>query len=227
MTVSTTGKFSKGVEGSVSVNFSESGGDNCSNRCKMKGAGCYSEVMEAMRPNVKQAGIKRRKLGPVQLANKAAMALKFVRSPWIRFSVSGSLPMIATANKAKGFKAAFQNLVLECLKTGAKLHIPCETKEKTEFYQKWVSEVAPKVIVRESCQSENRLFKSELPNSFVVGKTGDKKPAKMAVANRIITRLRNKGKKAILCPAIVSNSKCGQCTACSNPNVNTVVYLKH
>ena len=221
------GTFSKGVEGSISINWSESGGENCSDRCKMKGAGCYAETSEAMRPNIKQSGIKKRKLGPVQLANMAIVKLRMIRSPWIRFSVFGSLPMPGQAEKSKGFKKAFQNLILESLKTGAKLHIPAETKAKAEFYQNWVNEVAPEVVVRESCQTESGVLASKIPNSFVVGENGDKKAEKLESAKKLIDKLRKQGKSVVSCPAIVRNSKCGKCTACSDSRVDTVVYLKH
>lgn len=225
--MSVIGSFSKGVYGSVSINFSESGGKNCSNKCKMKGAGCYAETLERVRPVVKRAGMKRRKVGPVQVANQATLELRLRRTPWVRFSVLGSLPMIAEANKAKGFEVAFKNLIKEAKNAGAKIHIPAESPEKTQFYQKWVSKACSETIVRESCQSERRLIESENPNSFVVGKNGESKEKKLQKARKVIEKLRKKGKKVVNCPAIVSNSKCGQCTACSNKKVDTIIYLKH
>jgi len=230
------GTFGKGVEGSKSINFSDSASENCSNRCKLKNNGCYAERIEKIYSAAKKSGISKKKLGPVQICNKAITELRYSRNiPWVRFSVLGSLPMIAKANKAKGFKESFNNLLSEIElavegNTLERVHIPVETKEKAEYYQKLSNNRA---TIRQSCQSLEQVFETSGHRSGVVGEKGTPMKERIQKCHEVAKKLREKGNKTVVCGAVrEKNYKgrktgCGECKACGSRAVDVVLYPLH
>ncbi len=226
------GTFSKGVPGAVALNFSESASAWCSDGCKLKGAGCYAERLEQMRPNVKGAGVRRRRLGFVQQANAFTAALRCLRScgvrcPWLRFSAFGAVPKPGQFRKFKGAETAFLALADELAEHragGAGVHFPVESKGKADFYQALVGD---RFTVRESVQSSRAFVSRPGAVSYCVGGAGESRAAKLERGRELIQqREAATGRRSIFCPAITSDSKCGKCRACDSPAVD-VVYLRH
>ena len=215
----------KFVPNSLGVSFSNSADENCDKRCKLiNDCNCYAKRVETRRPVVQLATTKARRTHPTIICNQAILWLKLRRiCPWFRVSVFGSLPHVSVARRSKGFREAFRAMVGEAKSIGAKIHIPVESSLKAKYYQAIVGNMA---VVRESVQSERRFINHIAPISYVVGTNGDKKRDKLIKAKQLIKKRYEKtGRRAILCPAIISNSKCGKCIACS-VDVD-VIYLKH
>jgi hypothetical protein len=234
------GKFTKGNATAISANFSESGGENCDDGCKLKatkaseaGGMCYARKIEKIYPNVKQAGIEKRKLSPTQICNALTLEARKIRNVWVRFSVLGSLPMQAKAEQTKGFKKAFQLLVKEIEASQSKIHLPIEEKTKAEFYQGLVNEVSDNVVVRESCQSLESLKTSENHRSYVIGTKGTPMLKRINEAKQLAAELRESGESSVVCAAIKPRNhkgrkvKCGDCTACAEKSVKVVLYPLH
>jgi len=234
------GDFTKGNATAVSANFSESGGENCDDGCKLKatksedaGGMCYARKIEKIYPNVKQAGIAKRKLSPTQIANALILEVRKIRNVWVRFSVLGSLPMEAKARETRGFEKAFKLLVSEIESSGSDIHLPIEEKSKAEYYQNLINEVSDKVVVRESCQSLESLKTSENNRSYVIGTKGTPMKKRIAEANELARELREAGETTVVCGAIKPRNykgrklKCGNCTACAEKMVKVVLYPLH
>lgn len=233
------GRFSKGNENSYSANFSESGGENCSDRCRLKkrttddNGMCYAVKIEKIYPNVKAANVAKRKLSPTQICNKIRLQIRSLRNFWLRFSALGSLPMIAKAKRTHGFESAFKSLIVEAEQAGAKIHLPIEETKKAAYYQDLISEVSGKTVVRESCQSKHRLMRAKNHRSFVVGDKGTPMSQRIDESRKLAADLRAKGESAVVCPAIKPRNhtgrkaKCGDCTACSQSDVKVVIYPLH
>lgn len=227
------GQFSKGNAQSYSANFSESGGLNCSNQCKLKGNGCYAIKVEKLYKNAKDAGVKKRKLGPVQVCNAIRLELRNIRNIWLRFSVLGSLPMVAVAKKTKGFETAFKAMLSEARNAGCKIHMPVETRQKQSYYQSLASEVSPDIVVRESCQNEKRATTANNHRSFVIGKIGVPMVERIKQCREFARKIRANGESCIVCPAVKPRNfqgkkvKCGDCVSCSDKRVKVVIYPLH
>ena len=54
------GEFSKGISGSVSINFARSAGPNCDQQCPHLGHDCYAETLE-QRPDRQELANKLRR----------------------------------------------------------------------------------------------------------------------------------------------------------------------
>lgn len=227
------GSFGKGNDNSYSANFGESGGVNCSNQCKLKGDSCYAERLEGIYPAAKKAGIRKRKLGPVQICNGIRMELRNLRNIWLRFSVLGSLPMPAIAKKSKGFEPAFKAMLTEARAANAKIHMPVETKQKQAYYQALAAEVSDEIVVRESCQTDKRMFEAKNHRSRVVGTKGTPMADRIKECHEVAKKIRKGNESCIVCPAVKPRnytgkpSKCGDCKACSDKNVKVVLYPLH
>ena len=87
------GTFGKGIQGSVTVNFSQSGGEHCDDSCSLKGNGCYACTTERMKPSINVNLIRKESNKEnylAVLASEKAIA-KLSNAPWVRFSAFGSI----------------------------------------------------------------------------------------------------------------------------------------
>ena len=231
MIKSVLGTFSKGLSGvSYSINFSESGGVNCSDRCPHKGESCYAERVEKLYPSAKKSGLAKRKLGATQILNRATLEIRNLRNCWFRVSVLGSLPKISQAKKEKGFEAAFRNFLKAVIESGSKIHIPVEDWQKATFYSKLAEGLA---VVRESCFTRERVKKTTNAASMVIGVKGTPMAQRITECREFAKELRELGKTAVVCGAVKPRNwtgrktKCGDCTACSEKTVDVVLYPLH
>lgn len=141
--------------------------------------------------------------------------------------------MPATVKNNKGFKQAFQGMLKEAVSANAKIHMPVESKQKHEFYQQLASEVSPEIVVRESCQSDTRMFKAKNHRSRVIGEKGTPMVDRIKHCHEIAKEIRKGGETAIVCPAVKPRNyagkptKCGDCRACSSKSVKLVIYPLH
>ena len=248
--------FQKGVDLSVSLNWSASGGANCSTACrlhhastsKQKIGGCYAITNESMRPAVRESAEKKSRLSPLEIIGKAyiqlgelftELELQGLRLVWFRFSSVGSVPrksQIPIAQR-KRFETLLRMLVQALVSKGVKIHFPVESRSKRDYYQGIVGDLC---VVRLSLQSRKAEVTEEAACSFVVGEEIRLHNSKSVKRDRIklareraSERYKKTGRKTIVCPAIVSTFQkrpkkiqCGKCDACERKNVD-VVYPLH
>jgi hypothetical protein len=253
-TGSVLGQFGKAVDGSVSVNFSVSGGSNCAPSCRhhpnstapdhLQIGGCYAVAVEK-RHDRKQVADKLARHGamaPHQVIGKAtieynALIAKGRHVPWVRFSTNGSLPMPQDSNPL--FLRQLRTFLEIVISNGSQVHIPVESHEKAEYYRQAIGDL---VVIRESLQSTDDVTTQADAVSFVAGddiRTGANIRERRTAAAKRAARDRKQatGRNTIVCPAVTSGWKkragksetkilCGQCTACSNPQLD-VVYPFH
>jgi hypothetical protein len=173
----TLGTFSKAVPNSIALNFSESGGVNCSTKCEaLKKGVCYAIHTEKMKPSIQVSGQRKRELGFESLCHAYQRQIERKKAkgetiPWIRFSTFGSVPnrkltgeeMEAFAEMVKSFPA------------GTPVHFPVETREKAERFRAIAVAFDLSLVVRESCQSDQRMRDSSGPSSRIVFEGATKK----------------------------------------------------
>lgn len=230
----TLGSFSKALPGAVALNFSESGGANCSTQCQALKLGvCYAIHTEKMKPSVQTSGERKRKMGfaPLCKAYQAQIEKRIAKGdfiPWIRFSTFGSVPnRPLTGEEMKAFVSLIRSFPV-----GVPVHFPVETRVKAERFRAIAVAFALPLIVRESAQSDSGFqdsMKAGKPVSRIIYK-GKTKRERLENARKIAKR--SKG-KARVCPAIASTIlrtkpvKCGQCTLCSRGDVTGILYPQH
>ena len=229
------GTFSKAVPDAIALNFSESGGVNCSTKCQALKLGiCYAIHTEKMKPSIQKSGERKRELGFASTcAAYAGEIQKLVDKgkaiPWIRFSTFGSVPNRPLTSSEV---SAFVYLV-RSFPANVPVHFPVETKEKAERFRAISYAFDLPLVIRESCQSDERAAESlaqGLPASRIVYE-GETKRDRLESA-RCMAKA-SKG-KAVVCPAIastilrsVNKIKCGQCTLCAQAGRTMILYPQH
>jgi hypothetical protein len=242
------GTFSKGVEGSVAMNFSASGGKFCDRRCPHHPDStapnpsrcCYAKRCER-RPDRTQLLAKLRrheKARPDHLARLATNELRKLINrrgplPWLRLCTNGSLPSESQASPS--FTRALRNLLAVCNEHNIPVHLPVETTEKTEFYRKTLGDLA---VVRQSAASQQEFLQSTQPCSFTAGRPDQTRLERVQTCLELARRKRAAaGRITIVCPAIQARyiskdnqahpkAKCGHCTACAKAHFD-IIYPLH
>ena len=227
----TLGTFSKAVPKAVALNFSESGGVNCSTKCEaLKKGVCYAVHTEKMKPSIQVSGERKRKAGFANLCKSYQRQIerktaKGETIPWIRFSTFGSVPN----RKLTGLEMEAFAALVRSFPAGTPVHFPVETPEKAERFRAIAVAFDLNLVVRESAQSDRRMRATDKPCSRIVYK-GETKRERLANAVSLAKSLPN----ARVCPAIASTIlrrpkpiKCGQCTLCARPDVQTILYPQH
>lgn len=231
----TLGTFSKAIPKSIAINFSESGGENCSNKCQALKLGiCYAIHTERMKPSIQVSGERKRLAGFAYVCRAYALQIrKKVENgeaiPWIRFSTFGSVPnRPLTSDEVVAFVA-----LVRSFPPSTPVHFPVETREKAERFRALSFAFDLNLTVRESCQSDKRAaecMESNLPSSRIVY-NGATKRERLESARKIAKE--SKG-KAVVCPAIASTilrksepMKCGKCTLCAQSNRVLILYPQH
>jgi hypothetical protein len=219
------GTYGKGIAGSVTINFTVSGGKHCDDSCRLKGAGCYAEQTGKVKPSITVNLEKKEANFSAYLSTLATpKGLEKIRNaPWIRFAAFGSVPAPSSwtdddrANLAKIAKAAEAN---------GRYHFPIETVEKARALK---AVGFSRVRVSDGASVEARL--NGFPVSVVVQGAkraiGKNKRAHAAPAFERAKEYRANGVNAKVCPAIVGSAKCGSCTLCADNNVAIVIYPMH
>lgn len=235
------GSFSKGTEGSVTLNFATSGGINCDKWCLYHPASinplavtlstsarCYAHRKETRKDRSQlYAKLKRHEEMPQHLVVSRAMSEVDMlvasghRIPWFRFSAFGSVPNIPPHN--------FWDLVKRLVTLNIPVHLPVETFDKAKVYRFALGNL--NVAVRQSITDPAQWTTTPGAVSVVAGNMGMKFQQRIALAKTMAAARRTStGRKTIVCPAVVSRNnpkaKCGSCTACANPEMD-VVYPMH
>lgn len=210
--------FSKSIKDSRGLSFSRSASLNCDKGCAQFNKGCYAEKVEK---RYKDYGIKLLRHARIPPHNLIYRALdEVVRLPklkWFRVSVSGSIPPKSRIKNFAAFSSALRELIYNLTANGVKIHIPVESYPKATMVRSILGGLP--VIVRRSCQSLAGLKRAKDHASFVVPKTMN--------YDDLSHELRSMGKSVVVCPAIIGDSKCGKCTACSSKFVDIILYPKH
>lgn len=248
------GSFSKGVDSAASVNMGASGGPNCDTGCRhhsestapehLRTYACYAIVVEKRHDRKQLADklLRHQAMPPALLIGRAIVELqdrlaKGKAVTWLRFSTNGSLPNPEQADRL--FIGQLRVLLTICRANSIRVHMPVETESKAEFYRQQLGELC---TVRESIQDPADILKFRGACSMVVGehiRSGKNIRQRRVEHARQVAKQRKEstGRNTIVCPAITSGwSKlagkrsdkilCGQCTACSNPDID-VLYPIH
>lgn len=244
------GSFGKGVDGSLALNFSVSGGRNCDPGCSELISGkCYSIVIErrADRTQLLNKLTRHQTMGAAQVCGAAIMEVtrlleNGISIPWFRFSTAGSLPQASNASKL--FVVQLRTLVKLLVANKIPIHLPVESHEKAEFYREALEGLL--VTVRESLQGQNDHLTTRGAVSFRAGQEIISGPnIRIRRVERARTEAKRRfeatGRKTIVCPAVVSGwkrrsgkrgelkangIKCGSCKACEIAHID-VVYPHH
>jgi hypothetical protein len=230
----TTGELSKALNGSVALNFSESGGPQCSDSCPFKGSVCYAERLETVRTNCDVGGRRRRLAGFESVATAYVEQLERTGSaPWVRFSAFGSLPH-SLSDAGRTFFGRIVRTAVQVAGAG-RVHVPVESVRKYRLYSAIAG--AAGVVVRLSAHTYERAMahtRKGIAISIVERKVaGEKTAARLDRAKETAARFRKAGRTAMVCPAIAADIrgtepvKCGKCKACGSDRVDVVVYPEH
>lgn len=235
------GSFGKGTEGSIALNFATSGGSNCDTDCRYhprstnpdaasEVARCYAAACENRHDRqALLAKLQRHEAtdaADIIDAASAEMDRKSWKTPWFRFSAFGSVPSSVPSN--------FRKFIERLVSAGIPIHFPVETLRKAETYRMALAGI--RVAVRESitCASEWTRNTSG-PVSIVAGSMKDSPRKRVTLAKEMAERRSlATGRRVIVCPSVAAmhlrvkhtSAKCGNCTACANPDVD-IVYPVH
>jgi hypothetical protein len=223
------GTYGKGIEGSKTVNFSESGGKFCDLSCELhpeNGGGCYAVTAGKRKPTIVKNGLKHSANFSLFLGAVRAMVKTLSEAPWIRFSAFGSISAPSTWTDSD---KANLSQIAEKLDHSI-VHFPVETLEKARALKDLG--YFPRVSDGEASEAMDAGF----PVSRVVkgtkritGSMSRKRKHEVSAPARELAReLRANGLSAKVCPAIVANAKCGDCTMCSGTSgVDVIIYPDH
>jgi hypothetical protein len=197
---------------------------------------CYAERVECRKKNLKRKLWRHEYSNPADIMRRALAELqdrvmKGEKIPWVRFSTNGSLPMTWRARQNKRFNRAMQEIIDFCRIHSIPVHIPVETWEKARFYRQFGA------VVRQSCQNDRQFLETTGAVSYVAGVQSQNRMERVNAARELAAkRAAATGRKTVLCPAVASRylnnnvpnpkAKCGNCIACSLPNVD-IVYPLH
>lgn len=251
ITWSVLGSFSKGINGSVSINFGLSGGIHCDSGCAHhpeQNGTCYAAILERRhdRTQLKNKLARHESLPAWKVCGAALIELQTLESkgkaiPWVRISTDGSVPQPENCDKL--FVRQFRTLMSWCARRNIPVHFPVESHAKAEFYRAIVGD---SVTVRESLQIDGLHTTTHGAVSFTAGRhitSGSNiRDRRVAHAKELAReRFKSTGRKTIVCPAITTSfrnrtkegkslglplAKCGSCTACANRNLD-IVYPQH
>jgi hypothetical protein len=231
------GTFSKAIKGSASINFSQSGGDNCWRGCRHHPdplesvedptRACYAVACERLYKNLSAQLQRHESEGAESVLERGIDELKRrKRVPWLRVSAMGSVPDKLTDRLVNGFRRLAQTVSPD------RIHIPIESPDKARAYR----DALPELCIRETAQTLDRFLSADCPVSYTAGSADQTRRERVDEAKSVAKARKDKsGRKAIACPAVASRflqgktnpkSKCGSCTACANPSID-VVYAFH
>ena len=222
------GVFGKGIKNSRTLNYSRSATDNCDKGCQQFNAGCYAERLEGIYPSLAKK-LNRHELMPPENLNYLAIAeLDAVETiDWVRISAFGSVPK-SRDYRRKAFRVSVDKLFAKLVKKIGRpdrIHLPVESYSKAKAYREMAEPHG--ICVRESLQNPNRLKDLRGPSSIVVGQRGQSPAHKYEQSQELAVKMRASGQTAVVCPAIVRDSKCGRCTACADTRVDLILYPLH
>lgn len=227
------GTFSKAIDGSVSCNFSESGGVQCSDLCPMKKGGCYAIACEKLKPSIHVSGERKRKAGFAACAMRYAKQLTAKATdsvPWVRISSFGSVP---GRLDFEGVQAAHKLFAAAVRAASARrVHFPVESIRKFKLWSPIAA--AYGITVRVSAHNVRnaaKYMRDGIPASLVMLRRDGETRADLLKRSREFAAAR---RGAIVCPAIADTfnrkpdpAKCGKCTACGNAAVKLIIYPEH
>lgn len=211
-------RFSKGIKESAALSFSRSASKNCDIKCKQFNNGCYAEAVEKRYKDYGRKLLRHSRIAPHNLIYSAlAEVVQRKKLSWFRFSVSGSIPPANRIKDKAKFAASLRELCFYLTAKSVAIHLPVESYPKAVMVRSILAGLP--IVVRRSCQSFKGLLSSKDHASWVV-------PYEMD-AHRVADTLREQGRSTVICPAIIGDSKCGKCKACSSQLVDIVLYPKH
>lgn len=223
------GNFDKGVKHSRQLSTARSARANCDPRCKWFENGCYASRLDAgLYPGLNRKLKRLERTDDCITFDRASYEVSRIRLlVWFRFYALGAAPMPDKVRKNPVFWRCLLRLcrtIIGAVGSPRRIHFPVESFGKWRLYQ---SKLAPLgVTVRESLQDERRLKTLSHPCSIVVGRElakGDRP----AAAIKLAETMRQQGHTAVICPAVIGDSKCGKCTACGDERVDLVIYPFH
>jgi len=222
------GSFGKGIPGSISINFSESGGFWCAASCIFKNAGCYAQTLEKRQPSIAKNGKRHRENFALLLRAVANSIGAKASAPWIRFSVFGTIapPGVWSLDDHNVLAHIAEQL------DHTRVHFPVETVEKARALRRLGFH--PRVSDGESATALTHGFPVSLGCEnldgikITSGMSRARRQQITAPARAMAAGFRAAGISAKVCPAIVGNAKCGACRLCNGVDgPQVVIYPRH
>lgn len=216
-------RFSKGIKQSAALSFGLSAKTLCDKSCQMLKRGlCYAEKPELRYKDYYRKLIRHRRMNPVSLLGGASKEVSGLSLKWFRFSVSGSVPSKHQVKNWNSYKGGFRLLCEQLLLRGVKIHLPVESMNKARSYRAILQGLP--IVVRRTIQNKKELESFTDNCAYVIG---EKPGNNSAAAFTLAKELRQLGKTSVVCPAVIGDSKCGRCTACSSDKVDLIIYPLH
>ena len=220
--------FSKAVADAIALNFSPSGGSWCGKGCGLhptNGGKCYAARLETLRGSLAKSLARKQTAHRDHLRWIARVWDPAASTPWIRLSAFGTVPHNPEANREDWLALANKLSQFQ-----GRVHFPVETVLKFTRYR--ALGFSPRLSLQ-SASVPSILGHTRLGRPVAVTVKGDKLPRESGKAANtreskiLASKLRKLGRSAVVCPAIVGESKCGRCRACADTRVSAVIYPEH
>lgn len=228
--------FSKAVRRSFGLSFGPSADNGDCDPCRLWEC-CYASRLERIYHDLNRK-LKRHAIrGPTWVVNRALEQIPAEPIDWARLSVNGPLPRRSSIPRRRWrvFVDRLRLLITTAQNLGAKWHIPVESMAKARTYRAALAGLG--VIVRRTSQARSvrELMRSTDLRSWTVsdgpihagGISKEALEANISKAYHAADQIRANGETCVVCPAICSDSLCGQCTACADERVRVVLYPFH
>jgi hypothetical protein len=221
------GSFSKALPGAVAINFSQSASTWCSDLCQHKRASCYAKNNEARKPSL-QANLSWKQDNQLEylraIIESPTHTARIRTAPWVRLSAFGTVPPSEVLQASAPLTKAFRKLAKLLSPLAARVHFPVETADKFNAYR--ALGFHPRLSLQTQDPDEIAdAVRAGIPVSLAVGDPSDKAPRwtlrNKERARSFARKLRAllPGKRVTVCPAILGRAKCGDCTACADPDI--------
>lgn len=223
---------SKIGENAIALNFSRSGGSYCDNSCELKKSGaCYAMASQRLYRSLHAKLERHEKNGFEWVLNEALNAIEgnpgdFEELKFFRFSTHGTVPNREFSTAERVALTRFGEILRG---RGVLIHFPVETVEK--YAQILACGIQPRLSFQDRI---NGSLCSPLCSSVTAGVRRQTKLERIGEARKIAGFARKTGKRAVICPAIVSSFikrerkiTCDQCKLCASDKVGMVIYPMH
>lgn len=219
-------------ENSLALNFSRSGGADCDDSCALKKSGiCYAMASQRIYKALYAKLERHEKNGFEWVINEALHAIEgnpgdFEGLKFFRFSTHGTVPNRSFSTSERIALTRFGDLLKG---NNVLIHFPVETVEK--YNRVMDCGIQPRLSFQDRI---NGSLCSPLCSSVTAGVRRQAKLERIGEARKIAGFARKTGKRAVICPAIVSSFvkregkiTCDQCRLCASDKVGMVIYPMH
>lgn len=216
----------------IALNFSRSGGSFCDDSCTLKKSGiCYAIAGQRLYSSLYAKLERHEGNGFGWVINEALHAIEenpgdFEGLKFLRFSTHGTVPNREFSTEERVALTRLGDLLKG---NNVLMHFPVETRGK--YSEVLACGIQPRLSYQDRI---NGSLCSPLCSSVTAGVRRQAKLERIGKAKKIVGFAREAGKRAVICPAIVSSFRkrerkitCDQCKLCATDKVGMVIYPMH